>query len=470
MRGPITNISASVVQQVINQFFGLVIFYVLSRNMDKSGFGELNWSLAFLLTAFSVLSFGLDQLAIKKIASGEKTSRVVRVVSLHVLVAGLIFYGGLVLFYLLNPHTHILLLLLAIGAGKLMIFFSLPFKQAAAGTERFALYAAMSVVSNVVRGLALVICGALHMLDLRAVIIIFIAGDTAEFIATLFFYRLRIKLPVRLSLSWKAYAATIKEALPQIGVVLSTAVMARFDWLFIGFFISAASLAEYSFAYKAYELSTLPLLVIAPLLIPRFVKYFKKSDDLSMIYPVLRIQMIACSLIIIVVNILWAPAIDAITNGKYGAVNSRIVFLLMLCTPFLYVNNILWTIAFAKGKLKGIFKIISVTCCVNIAADIFLIPLMHNNGAALACLLSLIVQMILYCRLEKNISFVPIVYAVMAYPLFAFIAIGSASFFSENIVMSLLMGSAVFLTLVLLVNKFIRQDIRSGIELLSPDL
>jgi len=470
MRGPLKNLSANVAQQIINQFFGLVIFYVLSRNMDKSSFGELNWSLAFLLTAFSILSFGLDQLTVKKVASGDAPAQAVGIFSLHVLGTGLLFYAGLVLIWFLYPHMPILLMLLALGVGKLMIFFSLPYKQAAAGLEKFTTYASMSVVSNLVRGIALIICGILHILDVRLVIVIFIIGDIAEFIVTIILYRYRVKMHFQFKFSKPTYFETMKEAFPQIGVILSTAAMARFDWLFIGVFLSAARLAEYSFAYKAYEMSTLPLLVIAPLLVPRFVKYFQTKNDLSFVYPILRMEMIICSLIMVAVNILWVPIIDAITKGQYGAVNSKVVFILTLCTPFLYINNILWTIAFAKGRLKSIFKIIFAACCVNIVADIVLIPFMGNTGAALACLLSLIVQMLLYCKLEKSLSFALISYAAIVYPMLAVIAIGSASFFSENVIMELIMGAAVFFTTVLLANKFVKQDIRSGLELLSPDL
>jgi len=47
----IRGLPASTLQLIINQLFGFLIFYVLSRALTKSNFGELNWSLAVLLTA-----------------------------------------------------------------------------------------------------------------------------------------------------------------------------------------------------------------------------------------------------------------------------------------------------------------------------------------------------------------------------------------------------------------------------------
>ncbi len=60
-RKVIRDISLNSVQVIINQLCGLVIFYILSVNLMKSDFGEINWSLAILLTMFNVLSFGIDQ-------------------------------------------------------------------------------------------------------------------------------------------------------------------------------------------------------------------------------------------------------------------------------------------------------------------------------------------------------------------------------------------------------------------------
>ncbi|GAC1447908.1 MAG: hypothetical protein NVSMB7_08990 [Chitinophagaceae bacterium] len=52
----------------------------------------------------------------------------------------------------------------------------------------------------------------------------------------------------------------LKESLPQTGVVLFTAIMSRLDWILVGLLVSGSKLTEYSFAWKALEMSTLPLL------------------------------------------------------------------------------------------------------------------------------------------------------------------------------------------------------------------
>jgi O-antigen/teichoic acid export membrane protein len=398
----IRNFSVNAIQLVVNQVLGLGIFYVLSTGLDKNSFGQINLALAVLLAGFNVLSFGIDQLVIKKIAGGANASVVVSIYIFHVLIAGLAFYGILFIGYFLLPHVNQLYsLLLLIGIGKLMIFFSTPFKQAANGLERFKLMAYMLVISNIIRCGGLIILAISHVLSLHSIVIIFITGDVAELLFCVFSFKLGTQIALSLKWNKKDYRNLLTEALPQTGVVLITSALARFDWIFIGFMVSAVKLAEYSFAYKIYEISTLPLLAIAPLLIPRFTKMVQQQNiRVAELKILVRVEMIIAALVALVLNVCWSPVIDGITAGKYGQINVKTIFILTLCMPFLYLNNFLWTIYFAQGRLKMILSSFIITLLVNVIGDIILIPFFRNEGAAFAFLVSCVVQVIYY--LKKN--------------------------------------------------------------------
>ncbi|MEO6541647.1 MAG: oligosaccharide flippase family protein, partial [Ferruginibacter sp.] len=168
----IRDISANTAQVIIVQCCGLVIFYLLSTKLDKNEFGEINWALAVLMTAFGILSFGIDQISIKRFASGNNAKQLLSIYCMHVLAAGTLFY---ILLWIIDAAfssffgAHHLLLML--GFAKLMIFFSTPFKQLANGLERFRPLLIMSVCSNVVRSIALIIFAYLDQIDLNTVII-----------------------------------------------------------------------------------------------------------------------------------------------------------------------------------------------------------------------------------------------------------------------------------------------------------
>jgi O-antigen/teichoic acid export membrane protein len=396
------NLSINAVQLIVNQLLGLGIFYILSTGLDKQSFGEINLALAILLAAFNILSCGIDQLVVKKIAAGDDIQSTLSLYICHVIFTGIFFYGIIICVYFFAPHTNILYWLLAlIGAGKLLIFFSTPFKQAANGMERFKMLAYMLVVSNVVRCFGLIFLSLLHALSLHHIVVLFISGDAAELVFCLVIFIFSSKIPATIKWDKAKYFALLREALPQTGVVLITSALARFDWIFIGVLVSAVKLAEYSFAYKVFEISSLPLLAIAPLLIPWFTKIFRQNtvptDQLKLLA---RVEMIVAAFSILVLNVCWSPVIDGITSGKYGMINVKTIFMLSLCLPFLYLNNFFWTIYFAQGHLKMILRSFIITFTVNVAGDILLIPFFKNEGAAFAFLAACVVQTIYY--LQKN--------------------------------------------------------------------
>ncbi|HTI58386.1 oligosaccharide flippase family protein [Mucilaginibacter sp.] len=398
----VKNLSANTLQLVINQLSGLVIFYVLSVGLDKNTFGEINLALALMLTSFSILAFGIEQVSVRKIAGGDSPQQVLSLYIIHVLITGCLFYSLLLLGRLFfSSHISYYNIVLLIGIGKTAIHFSMPFKQVAVGMERFGLLARMCVVTNLSRAIGLIVLSLLHLVNLQTVLFVFVGGDVLELLTGIYIFKKETGLPAALQWNGKAYLTLLKESLPQLGVVLITSALARFDWIFIGIFVSALKLAEYSFAYKVFELSGLPLLAIAPVLIPWFTRIFKNgSPNPANLKLLARAEMVVASFTILLVNICWTPFIDPLTHGKYGSVNERTIFLLSLCIPLQYLCNLLWTIYFAKGQLKLILRAFVITLCVNITCDIILIPLYKNEGAAIACLAGFIAQSIYY--LSKN--------------------------------------------------------------------
>ena len=396
------NISANTFQLTCNQLFGLAIFYVLSTELDKTTFGQINLVLAVLLTAFHILSFGIDQVLVRKIAAREDPSSLLNTYVAHVLITGTLFYASLLIINLFIPgFSGVYTLLLLIGIGKVMIFFSTPFKQLATGLEQFRVFAWMSIISNIVRGTCLIIVALAGQISLETVVILFIAGDLAELLTCIYLSKKQLKILPRFLWDKEKHIQLIKDSLPQLGVVIFTSALSRLDWIFIGLLVSAAKLAEYSFAYKVFEITTLPLLALAPLLIPKFTKLFAGDDtprrikDLGFL---LRMEIVVASAIALFLNILWIPLIDMATQGKYGEVNSLTILILSFSMPLLYFNNFLWSINFAKGKLKMIFHVIMVAFIVNVAGAFILIPFFKNEGAAAAYVLAILIQSILYIR------------------------------------------------------------------------
>jgi len=460
----IKNLSANTLQLIVNQLAGIIIFYILSTGLDKNNFGQINLALALMLAIFNILSFGIDQIAVRKLASGDNPQSILSLYLFHVLATGFTFYLLLFLGRFLFPSLSTYNIILFIGAGKLMIYFSTPFKQSAIGLERFKLLAYLSVISNLVRAIGLIVLVFLHQVTLINVIIVFVSGDILELIVGSCLFTLNTPFPISIRWNKSQYVALIKESLPQFGVTIISSALARFDWIFIGLVLSAVKLAEYSFAYKVFELSTMPLLATAPLLIPWFTRLFKDGNqpNVEKLKFLARMEMVIAAFTIVVINIGWSPVIDGITSGKYGLVNVRTIFILTLCIPLQYLTNFLWTVNFAKGRLRMIFHAFMITLVVNVIGDLILIPIFKNEGAAFAYLVGYIAQTGFYIYKNNVKELNNSLYSCIICTVCACVSFWGAKFFFTNTWAASV--SAVFsYTLLLLLTRQLKMEDKNKI-------
>jgi len=314
-----------------------------------------------------------------------------------------------------------------------------------------------------VKGIALTILAIFSHLDLRLVVLIFIFSDLAEWLLSTLITKKYLKISFSIKWNKSFYFSLLKESLPQAGVVIFTSAIARFDWIFLGILASNIALANYSFAFKAFEVATLPLLVIAPVLIPRFTRIFhhkekNHSEKIDDLFVLLKLEIIIASLVALLLNILWIPVIDFITNGKYGMVNRYTILILSASMPFIYINNFLWSINFSQGKLKMIFYVFFITFLINLVGNIFLIPHFSAEGAAVAYLMAIATQSGLFWsktsvpELKKNIL------PFLLVPLVA-IAAGSLSINAfNNIILIFVLSIFIFFLLLLSTKVLCKND------------
>jgi O-antigen/teichoic acid export membrane protein len=461
------DISASTIQITVNQVLSLVVFLLTSLYLPKDTYGEFNWSLAVLTFITTVLSLRLEQIVVRKAAALQDASSILTLFMLHVLLTGIGFYLLLLLFSFLFPSffgVHYMLLLLAIS--QLFNFFASPFKQVANGKERFGYLAVMSSTANLLRSIGLFVAIVFYQLSIQWVLGIFIVSSLVELAISFFIVTRLMKVSLTSKVDFRDYKILILESLPQLGSAVLMAGINRVDWILLGLFSTASITAEYSFAYRVYELSPFPLLIIAPIILSRFSRFFaahsedsllKRKKELSLL---IRLEMIAATLIPLILNIIWTPLIDGITDSKYGAVNQFTFFILSVCIPFQYIINILWSAHFALNRLKLIFRITIITFCIILIGDLVFIPLYNARGAAIVYLTAIIIEYFNYLRSSK-LSGIKETWQSLLICLFAAIGSGLASFyFFEEMFMRLAFALALFFLIVLATRQLRISDIR----------
>jgi O-antigen/teichoic acid export membrane protein len=295
---------------------------------------------------------------------------------------------------------------------------------------------------------------------IQNIVIGFVGTSFIELLINYYFINKKISPQFKPILEKKAYKDFVLESLPQLGVVLFDSALARVDWILLGIFSTATITAEYSFAYKFFELSKLPLLILAPVLLTRFSKLFHSNEPLTAekqkaIQDFFNLEIFISLLIPIFMICAWTDLIDLITDGKYGAVNQLIFTILAICVPLHFVINYLWTIGFVQGKLKEIMWITITVSILNLVSNIILIPLYGSVGAAVSFLLVTTIQLLFYFLFIKQnklgVRFVP----TMLFFLYAFLSILIAQLlFSNNYFAAI--GSCIFYLSFVLLTKSVR--------------
>jgi len=352
------------------QVLGVFIFLLLSRYLDKESYGQLSWALAVLTTATTILSLRLEQIVVRDVAAGKDASSLLGLFLLHTIGAAVVF---LVLLLVFRAHP----LLWWLSFSQLLLLAALPFRQVVTGRSAFGWLVVVGSVSNLVRCLGMVGLVVFSSVSLRAVVVLFTASALVEWLVGFFVVVYRLGVPVRWKVKWNDYRQLITDVLPQAGMVVLNAGLARVDWILLGIFSTSAAVAEYSFAYRAYEFSPVPLLVLAPLLLNELsrgdrtrLRWFKQA------YLVFGIVLPLAGIL------LWSPVMGWITAGKYGRSDWPVFALLSCSIPFQYFINIYWTEEFAANRLGRIFRITAVTALFVVAGDLVAIPLWGGVGAA----------------------------------------------------------------------------------------
>ncbi len=399
----LSDISVSTAQAILNQLSGIIVFFIISRYLDKAALGHINWALAVLMVVFSILGFGLEHIAVRKAATGADPGLLLQSYLVHVMITGIGFLG---LAWLaesritsLRQDGHLFLLL---AIGQCISFLAIPFRQIVNGLEKFRALFVMSSSANICKAVLLLILVLMQQVSLNLIVEVYILASSVELMACVIIYKVQLRLPLVPGYDWKQYHGFLKEALPQLGITVFNTAVQRMDWILLGLLSTAIVVAEYSFTNKLFELATLPLLIIAPVIFPKIAKLFadisQKDSDVKMAYlkVLVRLEIVVAVFVAMAVNICWKAIIDPLTDNKYGASTRQIIFVMSFAMPLIYINHIFWSILFSQEKMKILLLIFLATFVSNMAADIVLIPFYGAAGAAFGFVLALCVQTLLY--------------------------------------------------------------------------
>lgn len=472
----LSDISISTAQAILNQLSGIIVFFIISRYLDKAGLGHINWALAVLMVAFSVLGFGLEHVAVRKAATGADLGWLLQSYLVHVLVTGT---GFLLLSWVIESSVpslradgHLFLLL---AISQCLSFLAIPFRQIVNGLEKFRALFVMSSCANVCKAGLLLILALKQQVSLSLIVEVYILASAAELLACVIIYKLQLRLPMVAGYDWKRYLGFLKEALPQLGITVFNTAVQRMDWILLGFLSTAIVVAEYSFTNKLFELATLPLLIIAPVIFPKIAKLFgnilQKDRAIKMDYlkVLVRLESIVAIYVAMAVNICWKDIIDPLTDNKYGMSTRQIIFVMSFAMPLIYINHIFWSILFSQGKMKILLLLFLATFLMNMAADIALIPFYGASGAALGFVLALCVQTILYFRQVHSPGIRKGVFHLFPIIVSALLAGFASQYLFAFFIWQLLLATGIYFFFLIITRQLLYADWEMVKKIVRPD-
>jgi O-antigen/teichoic acid export membrane protein len=402
------DLSANTIQTGITQLAGLIIFYVLSRYIPKEEFGEYSWTTAVGSTIIAIGSFGLDSVLVKRIATGENPKIISGIHFFHTILIAVLLLISLFVVQLFFPtlflyHPLFILIIVQLTVSNI----ANSFKNSLTGMEAFKPLAAVSLWLNLTKILILFGLLITRALTIRSTVLGFLVASILELVISYYFVSTKINHRLIPLFHRRTYKEFVVESLPQLGVVLFDSALARIDWVLLGIIGTVSATAEYGFAYKFFELSKLPLLILSPVLLTRLSRLYTSDDLISKekqqsIQGLFDLELFISFLIPIIMVSVWADLIDLITVCKYGAVNTVNYTILAICVPLHFSINLLWTMSFVQGQLKSIMYITISVSILNIVSNIILIPYLGNLGSALSFAVSTAVQFFLYLSQVKK--------------------------------------------------------------------
>ncbi len=405
----IKSLFSSGLQAISVQVLGVVFLGIVAYYLSDEEFGIISWANALSMFITTIIGFGLEQVVVRRIAASPSSNWAAASFLFHVFIGSIISIAFVTIFSYTCANCGIAVSYLPLFyVAQSVILLIVPLKQFLNAKHIFTPYGVIAIISNILKISIAFVLVKMSYLSVEVVALIFIGSSLLEFIALLIYILAKTDFSFRFKM--QAYKKLIKEATPQYLSAIFDTTLSRIDWILLGIIgVSFAATAAYSFAYRAYELARLPIVIIAPVILNIFANQLAKDGRLSeekktIVNDIFTVEAFIAVLIPLVFSIIWAPVLDSIPNfaDKYGSKNEAEFIILSVCIPLHFFINLLWTLSFSARKYKKITTITVITAVSNVVLNLVLIPLYSSIGAAIAYFITTIIQAAFFYKLVQD--------------------------------------------------------------------
>lgn len=414
----------------------------------------------------------MEQVVVRRIAASDRSGWAAAAFLFHNLIGSVLALIVIVIISnVFSSDNAALSFLPLFFTAQALIFLLTPLKQFLNAKHMFTPYGVIAVISNVAKLILAYWFITKSALSIANVSYVLIGCSLFEFLALVVY----VKRKTDFSFSFKisAYKKLLKESMPQYLAVIFDSSLSRLDIILLGIIGGGyVATGEYTFAYRAYEVARLPIVIVAPILLNVFAPMLSSGkrmdvDKEKKVNELYSIQMFIAMLIPLLLNILWSPVCDMLFDGKYGSINSTEFLLLSICVPLHFFINLMWTLSFTAKKYKMIATLIMFTATSNLILNIILIPIYGGLGAAVAYLITTVFQACAYYVLiNKHVMNIPLSILLKFITLAAITYIG-VMYIPLNFGLQLIIASVIYVALVFGTRSIKKENLISFKQLLK---
>jgi O-antigen/teichoic acid export membrane protein len=459
-----SNTSFFMVALIIQKVLSFVYFTILARNLGAEGIGQYFFAISFA-SMFSVLmDLGLSPLLIREVAKKEDQAEkwFQQIFTLKLIFASIsiliVTALNFILFYS-DPVRNLIFLTTAI---IVIDSFTLLFYAFIRGQQNLKFESAGVIIFQLI-----VMVVGLSLLSFTSNIFILL---TVLFAASFFnlvysgiILNKKFALKLKLYFSKDLAKKIMLIALPFALAAIFAKIYAYMDTVLIKIFLGDAEVGFYSVAYKiTFALQFIPLAFVAALY-PAFSNYFK--TDLEKLKRTFAKAFNYLAFIALPLSFGIIALADEIINKLYTDDFDSVwpLKILIISIPFLFINFSLSSFLNATERQKINTRNLGVIMIFNVVLNLIFIPRFGVWGASLASTLSTLFLFILNLREIMKVIHMPIrFFRPLLGSLFSAFVMYLAVIYSKDIVgwiLSILVGAAVYLLLMLITRTIKKQDL-----------
>ena len=446
---------------VIFRLISLVVIIYLARYLGVVDFGKYNFIFAYLAFFNVITDLGLQAILVREMArdSAIAPKLIGNAYIIRGLLTAIAVISSVVIITLMSSYPTDMTSYVYIASFTLLfISFSDFYRTIFEANLRLEYNTIAKLVFKVLSA-GLIVGIIFTKGTLMQIIIALVLSEMVKTLLSYSFSR-RFVRP-RFEIDFGMWKYLLKECLP---LALSSVIMIiyfRVDVVMLSIMQGDAAVGLYSAAYKLCEpISVIPYALIVSLY-PIMSASFKSSEEkLRKIYRLSIKYIIAIMLPIAIGTTLIANKIILLIYEVPFAGSITALQILIWALVFTSTNSILSNLLISMNKQK-LYTISTGLCAItNVTLNLFLIPKLSYNGAAIATVLTVVVLFaVCFYFVSKHLQILP-VHKIVIKPAIGGLIMGVFVhyFIDVNIVLLVLFAAVLYLVSLIALKTFTNED------------